>query len=352
MASGKTTYRRLPGKKKGFIVGHHTLWKSSDHLLQIYSRMGVEDYKRFYFNDIQAIITRKTDAGKILNIVLGALMGLFGFLTAISGGGWLIFNAIIGGLMLVFFAANLFKGPTCETHLFTAVQKEKLHSLHRLNTAQPVMNELRLIIEQHQGRIDPDVVNQQPAGRSTRLLRGTTGVASQALPAALKAEKGKAHLLLFVLLVFDALIIAAGFLLTHVALTLLGTAVTMAMGICVVIALVKQHESSLKKSLRSMTWAALGYVGFSFLSGYIVSMGVAFKNPQIVQSQWELVKLISNITPWQSPLMMTVSIVALCAAALIGTAGLCMLKNPQRTNHNTSALTATPAPTVNPKRIS
>ncbi|MGD2187768.1 MAG: hypothetical protein PVI71_16670, partial [Desulfobacterales bacterium] len=86
MDSETSAYRRLTGKKKGFLVGYHNLWQGSDHLLQIYSRLGVEDYKRFYFNDIQAIITRKTDTGKIQNFVLGALTGLFGLLAVTSGG--------------------------------------------------------------------------------------------------------------------------------------------------------------------------------------------------------------------------------------------------------------------------
>jgi len=79
MANETPAYQRLPGKKKGFLIGHHTLWQGSDHLLQIYSRLGVEDYKRYYFDDIQAIITRKTGSGKIQNIILGALLGLFCF---------------------------------------------------------------------------------------------------------------------------------------------------------------------------------------------------------------------------------------------------------------------------------
>jgi hypothetical protein len=71
MASEISTYQRLPGKKKGFLIGHHTLWQGPDHLLQIYSRLGVEDYKRFYFNDIQAVTTRKTGVGTVLSFVLG-----------------------------------------------------------------------------------------------------------------------------------------------------------------------------------------------------------------------------------------------------------------------------------------
>ncbi len=71
MAKKEKEYHKLPGTKKGFLIGKYTLWQGVDHLLHVYSRVGVEDYKRFYFNDIQAIITRKTIAGKVQNAVLG-----------------------------------------------------------------------------------------------------------------------------------------------------------------------------------------------------------------------------------------------------------------------------------------
>jgi len=352
MTAKISTYRRLPGKKKGFLVGNHTLWRGPDHLLQIYSRLGVEDYKRFYFEDIQAIITRKTDTGKIKNFIFGALSGLFGLLALTSEGGWFIFNAIMAGVMLIFLAINYLKGPTCETVLFTAVQAEKLYSLHRLKTTQPVMNGLRSLIEKKQGRIDRNTF-YQPSARFTRnLAKGMPPGGNKNRLNTQKTEKGRVHLCLFALLIFDALVLAAGFLLNHVALTLLGTTVTMMLGICVIMALVKQYGSNLKSSLRAITWAALGYVCFSFLAGYIISMGIAFKNPELMQNQWELLKLISTTTPWQSAWMMTVNIAALCGAAVIGITGLFILRNPHQTIHNPSALPVNPAPNPAVKRIS
>jgi len=352
MASEISTYQRLPGKKKGFLIGHYTLWQGSDHLLQIYSRLGVEDYKRFYFNDIQAIITRKTNTGKIQNFVLGALTGLFGLFAVNSWSGWSIFPAVIAGVMLLIWIINFFKGPTCETYLLTAVQTEKLHSLHRLKTTQPVMNRLRSLIEQVQGRINPETLAQQPADVFTNQTRhALPGMRKRSLKAK-KSEKGRVHLALFAFLVVDSLFIAFSFFYTHVALSLLGTAVSMLLAICVIVALVKQHESNLKQSLRTMTWAALGYVCFSFVAGYVVSMTLTFKHPEIWQNQWELFKLLSSTSPWESPLLMAVNIIALSGAVFIGIPGLFMLKNPQPAIHKSSALPTRPVLTSAPKRIS
>lgn len=352
MASEISTYKRLPGKKKGFLIGYHTLWQGPDHLLQIYSRLGVEDYKRFYFNDIQAIITRKTGTGSVLNIVLGTIAALFCIFAATSGGGWSIFNAIIAGVMLIIWMINFIKGPTCETFLLTAVQTEKLHSLHRLKTTQPVMNRLKSLIEQRQGRIDPETFGQQAAHPATNQTQRSSPGGNRQIRTAKKPEKGRVHFALFVLLVVNSVFIAFSFFYTHVALSLLSTAVSMLMGICVVVALVKQHESNLKQSLRTLTWATLGYVCFSFIAGYVVSLTLTFKHPEIWQNQWELFKLLSSISPSESPLLMGVNIIALSGAIFIGIPGLLMLKNPQQAIHKPSALPTRPAHTPTHKRIS
>ena len=355
MAVEKSSYKRLPGKKKGFLIGYYTLWQGDDHLLQIYSRLGVEDYKRFYFDDIQAIVTRKTGTGRIQNIVIGALAGLFCLFAITSSGGWGFFHASVAAAILLILLINVVKGPTCETVLLTAVQTEKLLSLNRLKKTETVMNRLRSIIEGRQGRINPDIFDQHSRSSSARRAGRPSGGGGKPGPDTPKHERGRTHLFLFALLVADGLIVAASFMFTHVALTLMGTAVTMLLGICVVVALVKQHQSNLKRTLRTLTWSALGYVCFSFITGYIISMVLAFRHPEILRNQWELFKLFSTTSPWDSPLIMTVSIIAISAAALIGIPGLLMLKNPRQAIHRQAitrpaTLPATPPPKSVAKR--
>ena len=313
-------------------MGQHTLWRGKDHLLQIYARWGTEDYKRYYFNDIQAIITRRTETGKIQNFVMGALAGLFGLLAATSASAWIPFNAIIAAVMLAILLINIIKGPTCETHLLTAVQTEKLHSLNRLSTTQAVMNQLKPIIERYQGPLQQETLIQHSAQLSNAGQKGPATRLVPRAPVARKNESGRVHLMLFARLSFNGLVVAAGFLLTNVGLTFLGTAVMLTMGVCVVVALVKQHGSNLQHPVRTMTWAALGYVCFSFISSYIIGIGLAFKNPGAVQSQWEMLKLFSKTTPWDSSLMMTLNIIALSGAVAIGIPGLCLLRKSLRAN--------------------
>ena len=156
-------YQKLTGSKKGFLIGKYTLWQGPDHLLQIYSRFGVEEYKRFYFNDIQAVIIRKTPSGTVQNILAVCLALIFVVPAIAFEGGWSLFYAIIAAAMFVLLMLGLFKGPTCETKLMTAVQTEQLKTLHRLTHAARMMDRLRVQIHQTQGAVKPDGLSNMPA---------------------------------------------------------------------------------------------------------------------------------------------------------------------------------------------
>ena len=170
MLSALKEYTRLPGKKKNFLIGYYELWLGTDHLLYIFSRFGIEDYKRFYFKDIQAVITRKTATGKIQNLVLSIFCILFSLMALYLKGGWSVFNWSIAGLMAIFLMINWLRGPTCVSHMQTAVQTEKLHSLYRLKTAKKVMNRLRLLVEQVQGKLAREDIGEKGVKASTVII--------------------------------------------------------------------------------------------------------------------------------------------------------------------------------------
>jgi hypothetical protein len=61
MARKPREYRRLAGRRNlGWT--RNTLWIGPDHLLKITVRSYEEQYKRFYFKDIQALSVLRTDA--------------------------------------------------------------------------------------------------------------------------------------------------------------------------------------------------------------------------------------------------------------------------------------------------
>jgi hypothetical protein len=120
-----------------------------------------EDYKRFYYQDIQAIIVRQTNRREILNLGLGLFGGLFSLIAWLAGDIWVW---ILGGLASVCFFGlliNWLRGPTCVCHLRTAVQTEQLPSLNRLSTTRKAIARLRPLIAATQGGLSPEEVRAQ-----------------------------------------------------------------------------------------------------------------------------------------------------------------------------------------------
>ena len=325
MAPKAIEYHKLPGSKKGFLIGKYTLWQGSDHLLQIFSRVGVEEYKRFYFNDIQAVVTRKTTVGTIQNIVMGCLVLIF-VLPAISfDGGWSLFYAIVAAAMLFLLLVGLFKGPTCETKLMTAVQTEKLHTLHRQKNTSNVMDRLRVHIHQTQGTLKREALNKIPTRSSKNANTPRQALPHSSKRAAHHNQKGRAHMGLFLLLLLDGVLVSLGFFRTHVILTLVSSIASLGMGIFVIVALVKQHDSHIGGPLKAITWASLGFVCINFAAGYVTSIVLAMQNPGVVYNQWEAFKSLSLLSPWESPLKLSFDIFTFCGALFLGIPGLFML---------------------------
>jgi hypothetical protein len=191
MASQKNEYRKLPGTKKGFFLGKYTLWQGRDHLLQVYARFGVEDYKRYYFDDIQAIVTRRTKSALIQNLILGFFLGLFILATISVDGGWGLFYLVVGVFVLGLLLVNMLRGPTCETRLMTAVQTETLHSLHRLKNACRAMDRLKTIIENVQGSVNPSLLAQDASRHLRDKSPQSTKDPGQMGPKATKKNPGR-----------------------------------------------------------------------------------------------------------------------------------------------------------------
>ena len=108
--------------------------------------MFVEEYKRFYFHDIQALIVHKTESWKVWNIVFACLGALFLIMAIASDGSGATIAAIMAILMVMIMAVNFFKGPSCAAYIQTAVQNEKLHSMVRLKKTQKVLDTLKPLI--------------------------------------------------------------------------------------------------------------------------------------------------------------------------------------------------------------
>jgi hypothetical protein len=323
MPKKQKPYKRLPGKKKNFLGGLNTLWLGADHMLSIDSKRVSEDYKRFYYADIQSVVTRKTIRGKIQNLFLGLFCGLLTLLATLMGGAWVIFFSIMAGLFFLILLFNYLLGPTCECHLRTAVQTEKLPSLNRLRSVRKAMDRLRPLIERAQGTLTPEAIEENALKEARQ---ATSPSATSKAPKALRHEHGNFHSILFFLLLAWGLFAGIFIFYNHVAVTLISSAITMATGVFVIIALVKQHESDMKDSVRAITWTTLGFVCIDFFLSYILFFFTMVKHPEAVRNQWELFKAFSTLSPMESPWLMGIAVFSVVCSFTLGVLGLISLK--------------------------
>ena len=140
----KRPYKRFPGTWAP--LAKDTLWLASDHMLYVVLWFITEEYKRFYFRDIQSVMIRRTATWKHMNIGLPIAAAVLGLLAWASGEGWAYFFILLAGVTLLAWLVNLLLGPTCECYIQTAVQNIKLTPLTRVRKAQRMMDNLAPLV--------------------------------------------------------------------------------------------------------------------------------------------------------------------------------------------------------------
>ncbi len=144
----------------------HTLWLGKDHVLSVQNSNFREEYKRFYFRDIQSLVASRTNRWIILGTVWGLLAiliaGVFFLLDKplkLEGGGYMM-GCIFGFPFVYASLKSLILGPTCRCYLQTAAHKELLASVDRMRKAKKVFAQLRPLIEQEQGVLTLEMISE------------------------------------------------------------------------------------------------------------------------------------------------------------------------------------------------
>jgi energy-coupling factor transporter transmembrane protein EcfT len=340
MVNPKKEYHRLPGRgrKRGGLLTiariRARLWAGNDHLLCVYNSGYTEDYKRFYYRDIQAILTRKTGRGVVWSIVFGLFTILFAALSSTAGREGAVVLWSIAGLFFALLLTNILRGPTCITHLQTAVSKEELPSLDRLRKAKRVIERLRPLIEAAQGSLGPDEMRARAAGLAGRTdAEHPAGISARNTAGARSAYRGRFHAPLFYLLLLDGMLSALGIFINNMVLSIAGSALMMAISILIIISLVKQHDSGMGKGLRSVTWSSLAYVCLMFAMSYGFLMSLFVTNPEVAQKmndQWAMLRMMSSLSPLDKPFLMLLYIFSIVCSVPLGVAGLVLLERFRR----------------------
>jgi hypothetical protein len=341
LAKKEKEYRRFPGRgtKRGSILAlarvRASLWEGKDHLLCLYSTGYTEDYKRFYYRDIQAIVTQKTSRGAVWNGVLLTFIALSAIPAYWASSFWSIFSGSVLAFFSLLLLVNRLRGPTCVCYLQTRVSKEELPSLNRLRTADKVIGLLRPLIEGAQGSLTAEEIaakslESPPAEEALRSLDARAGAQGGKAAPVTKDYDGIYHQALFCLLLLEGTLSAIGFSVHHIAVSLSGSVLSLAACAMAIIALTKQHEVEMGGGLKGVTWSALVYICAAFVIGYLLFISVALKNPIIANDQWKILNKVASLSPSDSPLLKVKLIFSVACTYSIGTSGLLLLRRFQR----------------------
>ena len=165
MGEVREKYRKLPGRRRGFLFGS-SVWLGADHLLLVKSSRFREDYKRFYFRDIQAIVKAdgaryhiSTRSAVIAVLCVSAFLFARGFLAGAGNNNPMVARAVnwgLGalGLLLVGIWAYISARHSCRCRIYTAVSSDELPSLYRTWTARRFLEQVEPYIIQAQGAIE------------------------------------------------------------------------------------------------------------------------------------------------------------------------------------------------------
>jgi len=330
MARKEKEYRRLPGR------GHHlsgtsTLWLGPDHLLRVDSHRYAEDYKRFYYGDIQSIVLLPSTRRQSILIAWAAVCVPLTLLALFSPGAWAVFLGCLAGLAGLMLAVNWLRGETCECRIQTAVQTEVLRSLNRLRTALKALRLLQPRVEAIQGKLGPEFFHPEAdaAGPVSNLFEPglTPGTPSRAAHPDLQQDErrvihssGAAHAVLFSLLLLKAATAATDIAVNHLALTVAGVFIYLAVAVAVVVALIHQNRTDIGRFLRWHVPASLGYVCAHFLlsAAYNAAAGLSGKS---TDSYWQSLVALSETSAWESPWLMGMSVFSIAVSLAIAIPG-------------------------------
>lgn len=325
-------YRRLPGGR----LTRYSLWQADDHLLNVQRREFTERYERFYFRDIQAIVLHRTATFVVLTVIflsLTALMALLAMTRENTGVMvfWWIMTATFGTVALW----NWRLGPTCVCYLFTAIDRYRVRALSRIKIANRVIERLQPLIQRAQHDLETQASQAPPApepnGQGMYLRQTQVTHARPVEPPPIMHYHGATHIAVFVLLLLNGLVLS-GVLLRYGALTVGGYAATLvALGVCMIIALVKQSGTDMPRSIQGFIWAQLGYIILSLLIG-VIFVSVAFFTfirdfgPEVVNDESAVANMLTHLSPADFPVFVGIAIVLIAVALALGGTGLILLQ--------------------------
>jgi len=284
-------YERLA--RSGRSLGRwHTLWLGEDHLLAVVSTGYSEEYTRYYLKEIQAIVSRRSAWGKVLNAVSGSLLAICLLAGIVGYGNGLtpasVTAGIFGGFFLLLLLWNLLCGPTCCCQVRTQVSIDELPALNRTRSVRKVLARLRPLIGRLQGEITREEISEL-TGKVTdappAASPAATGmkVADSAPPLAentISPYRGGFHLAAFSLLIADGTVSLFQILHSPKFLGYISAGLNLFFLIFAIIALIKQTKHPLPSLAKWMIWGGIATIATGIIIGFMFVGFISFEDFQ------------------------------------------------------------------------
>jgi hypothetical protein len=323
-------YRKITATKSG-LGKYHSLWMGEDHLLAVESTGYSEDYSRYYFKDIEALVSRRTARGKIINAAFGMLTAiclLAALGTAFADRSWLV----AAGFFLLLLFANLFLGPTCRCHLYTSIGSSELPTICRFRTLKKLVDRLHPAIALSQGEIDRRQVVALTAAAQT----GPSPAAEvappkipsfPARPDISAPDTAKPHLGAFLFLILHAFVVVLWRLYGTDLLLWLTVGTSLLFFGAAIVALVRQQEHPVAPLAKWMTWGGIAALSAGSVGGYFFTLFLNMQRMgQTKPGSFNQFDLYKGISPAGHPAFSAFLLVYAALATAVAVTGLLSLR--------------------------
>jgi hypothetical protein len=154
-------YVRLPGGYRGFFR-KASLWEGADHILSVKGTRFNEEYRRFYYRDIQAIIVEKrARAGSWGWWIVLAILFVIALISSSEKDPPYAWVGLLALSLLLAVRLYLALRRSCRWSIQTAVSNEKLPSLFRRKATDAAIARLRERIAAEQGELPAEITQPE-----------------------------------------------------------------------------------------------------------------------------------------------------------------------------------------------
>jgi len=320
---------RLPGISLAHV---ESLWMEQDHLI-VCTGYGLflpflEEYRRFFFRDIQGIqisINQRRHTVTVILVILTFLVLCSLLLAALAGKSWLgltVFLGVAAVFLLAALVLNLSRGPTCTVIMKTAVQTVRLKSVTRLPAAERLLFLLQPLIEKEQSDL-PSLPPQQPAALSspTSTLPSRTATSPPIAPPPAPPPHDTNlfwHWLTGGLMLTWTVLALADYFSQLVWISLIRILVLFALLLTPIVALIRQRQGKSPAAFAVISWLGLAFSLILLLSGYAALISIQFKDPELAGDQWKMLKYYAELAPGADSLVTVLTALEVILSTSLG----------------------------------